>query len=250
MNKMDKENNPLDHADYSQLDEFDFTNMEYETYDTLRRLSEDIRDLLQKEGLMTVPEIMFAHLCFYLGILMVLGQGAEQAVAIQPIVIELLKEKAEYAYNAFQKWRVTSGPDIKQRRENLSKMRDGENGSIVAQTVRLGKIIFDIMNELHDNAKIEFYGLQKKQKQLFCSFEKLIPVLKKTGRQAHRELKEHYFPHPWLFAIKQTAIQLGWLAGYYGGMDKQPPTQYMEYGVPCIKMMVEKGKQFLRFPIA
>jgi hypothetical protein len=45
--------------------------------------------------------------------------------------------------------------------------------------------------------------------------------------------------------FNQMTVQLGWLMGYYGHLDRQFPTTYLEYGKPCIELYIYFGHKFL-----
>lgn len=243
----------LPNVDYKELgdDIFDseLVHLEAQTMRNLSDFTEKFKEILLKEKMIQLPEIMTAHLCAYLGFFTVAGLGIKQAIELYPNITKLLEKQAHYSYEQFLKYPVNSDePNQETKKKNLATVRALAPSSIVVQTIRLGRIVHDAMEGLYNNRDISFICNRKKQTELFCPQDMFIKLLKQTIPKTIKEWKQgsifRSLLYP-LYAINQATIQLGWLMGYFAHLDKTPPTTYLEYGLPVIQLYVEYGDKFL-----
>lgn len=240
----------LPNVDYQELkdDFFDYytVDLEYQTMRNLSDFTEQFAQILLEKKMVQLPELMTAHLCAYLGIFTVVSLGFKKAINLYPSIAELLKKQAHYACEEFLKYPVNSTvPDQETKKKNLATMRELEPSSIVVQTVRLGRIVYDAMEELRDNQDISFIHSDKKQTELFCPQDLFIKLLRKVIPKTIKEWKERSIFKTMLYPVNQAVIQLGWLMGYFAHLDISAPTTYLEYGLPTAKLYIESGDKFL-----
>ena len=240
----------LPNVDYQELEDdfFDHytVDLEYQTMRNLSDFTEQFKQILLEKKMVQLPELMTAHLCAYLGIFTVASLGFKKAVNLYPNIAELLKKQAHYACEEFLKYPVNSTvPNQETKKKNLATMRELEPSSIVVQTVRLGRIVYDAMEELRDNQDISFIYSDKKQTELFCPQDLFIKLLRKVIPKTIKEWKEISIFRTMLYPVNQVVIQLGWLMGYFAHLDIAVPTTYLEYGLPTAKLYIESGDKFL-----
>jgi len=242
----------LPNVDYKKLGDDLFDNelvhLEAQTMRNLSDFTEKFKELLLKEKMVQLPELMIAHLCAYLGFFTVAGLGTKQAAELSPCIIELLEKQANYSHKQFSKHPVNSDePNQEIKKKNLGTLRELAPSSIVVQTVRLGRVVYDAMGELGYNQELNFIR-NVKQTELFCPQDMFIKLAKKTIPKSIKEWKEgsifRSLLYP-LYAVNQTTIQLGWLMGYFAHLDKTAPTRYLEYGSPVIQLYIQYGGKFL-----
>lgn len=226
--------NMLPGVDYSELDDDLFgdklVDLEYETMSNLSDFIDGVKNLLLREKMVQLPEFMVSYLCAYLGFFVVVGLGKQQAESLEPGIKKLLETEASEVYQTFRKYKIqkTEGAN-----ENLQAMREASPGSIIPQTMRLGRVIYDAMEELRFNR-----DTLEKQTELFCPQEDFLYLLvDKTGRD-NRGWRER-FSNKILYAVNQVTMQIAWIMGYFAYMDKAEPTEYLKYGVPMVKMYGE-----------
>ena len=216
-------------------------DLEYTTLRNLEDLADAIKTVLIEESMIQAPESLVAHFCAYLGFLPVYTLGLKRARALETPLLALVRLQAQEAFALFDKYPVKS--DEKQHnRDNLEQCRSHAPGSIIVQTLRLGRYLFDIMDELEIERSFRS-GDTSKQTEMFCSIDRLMMIfkhhadgLRKESKDAEREM---------VLDINQTAIQLGYLMGYYGHFDGTPQ-RYFEYGLPCISLFKEYGHKFIQ----
>lgn len=235
----------LPDVNYQQFEDdlFDsLVDLEYGVLENLRSFLEGFKKILLDENLMQVPELIVAQMCAYLGALTVVCVGADQAAFLEEPISILLKKHANLAHVAFNQHPVNSTVKAEHiKSENINKVRDSAPGSIVVQTVRLGRFIMDLMSELSNNRDDKLGFSRQKQKELFCSQDKfadfLIPLVQKQHQEWVEFLSGQSIHHP----INQVAIQIGWIIGYFSHLDKKTPEEgaYVEFGVPCIAMHID-----------
>ncbi len=227
--------NMLPGVDYAKLDDDIFGNrlvdLEYETMSNLSDLIDELKKILLREKMIQLPEILVAYLCAYLGFFAVAGLGKQQAGKLEPTIKNLLGNEAKEVYRTFLKYKIqrTEVPN-----ENLQTMREASPGSIVVQTMRLGKVIWDTMEELSFNR-----DTLEKQTELLCPQKDFLKLLvDKTDRDI-REWEERFSKKSILYAVNQTTMQIAWLMGYFAYLDKEEPIKYLEFGSPLVKMYGE-----------
>ena len=241
----------LQNVDYQKLEDdwFDsyIVDLEFQTMRNLSDFTEQLKQILLDKKMILLPELIVAHLCAYLGIFTVVSLGFEKALNLYPDIAELLKKQAHYACDEFSKYPVNSTvPNQEIKKKNLGVMRELEPSSIVVQTVRLGRVVYDTMQELELNKDISYIYPGKKQTELFCPQDQFIKLLGKIIPKTIKEWKERpAFRTMLLYPVNQATIQLGWLMGYFAHLDAVAPTAYLEYGAPTVKLYIESGDKFL-----
>ena len=216
-------------------------DLEYTTLRNLEKLADAIKTALIAEGMVQIPELLVAHLCAYLGYLSVYTIGLERATDLEKPLMALIESQAQEALALFDTYPVNSG-EAQQKRDNLEQCRSQAPGSIIVQTVRLGRYIFDMMDELAMERGFRS-GNQSKQTEIFCSVDRLMSIFRTHADDLRNESQEA--GTDMTLDINQTAIQIGYLMGYYGHFDGTPQ-RYYEYGLPCIPLFIEYGDKFIQ----
>ncbi len=226
-------------VNYDKLDEEavignKLVDLEYETMSNLSDFIDELKGLLLREKMVQPPEIMVAYLCAYLGFFAVVGLGKKQAGKLEPAIKNLINTQAREVYRTFLKYKIqqSEGPN-----ESLQAMREDSPGSIVVQTMRLGRVIWDTMEELNFNR-----DTFEKQTELFCPQDEFLQLLvHKTDQDIHA-WEDSIETKPILHAVNQTAMQIAWIMGYFAYMDQEKPTKYLEFGLPLVKIYEEAGE--------
>lgn len=238
----------LEQVDYSEIEDDDFgfslVDLEYDTMKNCCDFLEELKIVLMKEKLMQLPELLVAHLCAYLGALTTIHSGTNSE-KLEPSILELIKDQADAAYELFNQYPINSMiKSQKEKNNNLDKLREKSPGSIVAQTVRLGRVAMDIINELSAN-RVAYYFKGKdapKQDDLFCPSETFIKLMLLMGGEQFTEWKEQLDGRSNHYVLNQMAIQIGWLIGYFAHLDGKRPdeTAYLVYGLPVLTLYREQ----------
>ena len=228
--------NMLPGVNYDKLDdETIFGNglvdLEYETMSNLSDFIGELKELLLREKIIQSPEIMTSYLCAYLGFFTAVGLGKKQAGKLEPAIKNLIETQAGEVYRTFLKYKIqkTEGPN-----EKLQAMREDSPGSIVAQTMRLGRVVWDTMEELRFNQDI-----LKEQTEWFCPQDEFLEFLVNQTDRDIKAWKDSLEIKPILYAVNQTALQIAWVMGYFAYLDREEPTKYLEFGVPLVKIYGE-----------
>lgn len=216
-------------------------DLEYTTLRNLENLAEAIKTALIEEGMVQMPESLVAHFCGYLGYLSVYTLGLERATALEKPLSALVRSQAQEAFALFEQYPVNSG-ETQQKHDNLEQCRQHAPGSIIVQTLRLGRSLFDMIGELQTERGLPS-GNQPKQAGMFSSIDRLMVLFKHHAEALKKECMEE--GQDILLDINQTAIQMGYLMGYYGHFDGSPQ-RYCEYGLPCISLFMEYGHKFMQ----
>ena len=216
-------------------------DLEYTTLRHLEDLADAIKTALIEEGMIQAPELLVAHLCAYLGFLSVYTLGLKRATALDKPLLALVRSQAEEAFALFDTYPVKND-EQQQNRDNLEQCRHHAPGSIIVQTLRLGRYLFDMLGEL-EVARSFRSDDTSKQTELFCPIDRLMVMFKRHARDLRKESKEA--ERDMVLDINQTAVQLGYLMGYYGHLDGTPE-RYYEYGLPCITLFMENGHKFIQ----
>ena len=197
---------------------------------------------LIKENLVQVPELVIAHLCAYLGAVVTI-HTVTNAEKLEPSIIALIKHQADAAYELFNQHPVNNTVKTQEQKKiNIQYAREKGPGSIVVQTVRLGRTIMDMLEDLHNHAKSSAKRYHTtKQTDLFCPHETLIKLMMIVGSQKCAEWREGLDGLSDHYVINQFAIQMGWLIGYFSHLDRKKPdqTQYFDYGLPVMTLFRE-----------
>lgn len=210
-------------------------DLEYETMSNLTGFIDDLKEILLQKKMIQAPEIMVAYLCAYLGFFVVVGLGKNHAEKLESPIQTLIESQARKTYSHFLKYKIqkTEGAN-----ENLQAMREDSPGSIVVQTMRLGRVIWDTMGELRNNR-----DTFKRQTEIFCPQDIFLRLLfKRTDRDIHA-WADSSIAKPILYAVNQITMQISWIMGYFAYLDKNEPIKYIEFGVPLIKMYGEAAKR-------
>lgn len=216
-------------------------DLEYTTLRNLENLADAIKTALIEEGMIQVPESLVAHLCAYLGYLSVYTIGLERATDLEKPLTALIQSQAQEAFALFDKYPVNSG-ETQQRHDNLEQCRNQAPGSIIVQTVRFGRYLYDMMDELGIERSFRS-GNKLKQTEIFCSPDRLMVIFREHAHALRKENKKA--GKDIVLDINQTAVQIGYLMGYYGHFDGTPQSYY-EYGLPCISLFIEYGDKFIQ----
>lgn len=241
--------NMLPMVDYEEIENEDMfsdgiVDLEHDTMRNLCHVVDELAEILKKEKMIQIPELMVAHLCAYLGFLTAAAFEPQEAIALQPHILTLIGAQSDRSYEQFTTYLGNSSKATQEEKEkSLTALRANSPSSIVAQTLRLGRVIWDSMETLYNNRPLKLVISNEKQTELFCPQDSLIELLKKTTAETIQEWENRM---PMLFVINQTALQIGWLIGYYGHYDEKSPTRYLEYGLPCVELYIEWGIKFLR----
>ena len=179
-----------------------------------------------------------------MGFLTARGLKIKEATALQEDIRGLLETQATEAYALFNQYPVNStAQNSEEKSSNLEALRQGSPGSLVNQTVRLGRVIFDAMGELYDNRPLRMRLSQEQQTEYFCPTEPFVAMLKAITKKQFQAWGKRFSA---LEVINQTTFQLSWLIGYYAHLDKLPPQDYLKYGSPCIPLYIEYGDRFIK----
>jgi len=213
-------------------------DLEYETLQNLTNLTEGLKEILLAEELIQVHELILAHLCGYLGYLTSSCLGKEEAVQLGSSVQTLMKDQAYQSYKLFSKYPVSADApkDVKER--HLEALRKKSPGSIVVQTIRLGRVIGDAVDELYANAP-PILALRK-QEILICPLEKLFPLFKLKASEVKKTWRNDL---PLKYAVNQTIVQIAWVMGYFSHYDRKEPVMYLDCGLPFIESFVDFTRQ-------
>jgi len=238
-------------VDYQTLDDYfgTLTDLEFDTLNHCKDFLKELEVVLLKENMVQTPELIIAHLCSYLGAVTAI-YGADKAQQLEPDIIKILKEHANFSFFQFAKHPVNGTTSTKEEQQsNAEKLRACSPGSIVVQTVRLGRVIMDMMDQLGTNKKMKSLGYPpQKQKEIFCPqddfFAFIIPLI--NGQ--HLEWQETLSGKSGDYAINQLAIQIAWFIGYFSHLDEKQPGAglYFEYGIPCVTMFREFTQKLLK----
>src|SRR3990167_3332864 len=235
----------LPNVNYKKIEKnfsFSLVDLEHGAMQDCCDFLEGLKTALIKERLMQTPELLVAHLCAYLGTAVTVHTVTE-AEKLEPFIKDLIKHQANTAYQQFNQFPINSTIKSSElKKQNVEKLRQTAPGSIIAQTMRLGRVVMDILEELKDHRQDHFKRINPpEQKDLFFSQEMLIKIMlyisgKKCAewREQLNGLSDHY-------PINQLAIQTGWLIGYFSHLDNKSPdkTQYLEYGLPLVSLYRE-----------
>jgi hypothetical protein len=228
-------------------------DLEYETQVILSDLCEGIKDIMAKAKMFTVLEMMVAHLGAYLGFMSVAALGDAQAKKLKDKIIELITQEAKSSYKILQQYPITPYvKDMEVRRANLDKLRERAPGSIIVQTLRLGRVLLDVIDELLVNKSFSMF---KKEQSGFVPTIPFMVLLKTKCKSVLKDLKEQYYEEEKeakLYHINHTAVQIGWLIGYFSDMSgdgEDRIAQFLKYTCDTTAVYIEFGERFVKIPI-
>jgi len=237
----------LPDVDYQEIEDDDFSfsliDLEYDTQKSCCDFLEMLKLALMEEHLMQVPDLLVAHLCAYLGTVMTVHtvHGAEK---LEPFVEELIKHQALAAYHYFNQYPINSTvKDHEQKKDNLDKLRQVTPGSILVQTIRLCRMMMDMLEELKNHRQdfIYFHKKNKQQDKLCCSQDMFIKIALSVSGEKCAEWRDELGGLSDHYVINQLAIQIGWIIGYFSHIEEKSPegTRYFDYGLPMIHLYRE-----------
>ena len=241
----------LPQVDYQKIEEnspFSLVDLEYRTMQDYCDFLEILKSALMEEHLIQVPELLLAHLCAYLGTAVTV-HTVQQAEKLEPCIIHLIKHQAHVAYQQFNLYPINSTvKNNEQKKKNLEILRKSAPGSIVVQTMRIGRVMMNMLEELKDHRQRHFKEFPPpKQTDLLCSHEKLIKIMLLVSSRKCAQWRDHLKGFSDHYVINQMAIQIGWLIGYFSHLDNRSPdeTQYLDYGLPVIQLYREHVYQLM-----
>ena len=191
-----------------------------------------------------IAEMVVVQLCCYLGATTTIYNQAKSR-DLEPEINNLLRQHAELSLLKFNHY--LSNSNANNQASLLDRLKEDTPGSIVGQTLRLGRIIMEMMKNLSENRS----NFSKKQEDLICPqnefFTFLIPLVNEQHEKWQEDLEGVSINH----AINQLTIQIGWLVGYFSYLDRSPNTNlYLEYGLPCIPLYMDYTNKLLQAMLA
>ncbi len=242
----------LPEVDYQKIEKnfpFSLVYLEHRTMQDYCDFLESLQSALIEEHLIQVPELLVAHLCAFLGTAATV-HTVHQAEKLESSIIDLIKRQAHAAYKHFNQHPINSTIKSKsQKKQNVAMLRKSAPGSIIVQTMRLGRVVMDMLEELKDHRQSHFKSFNPpKQTDLFCSQETLIKIMLLVSSKKCAEWREQLEGLSDNYVINQLAIQIGWLIGYFSHLDNLSPdeTQYFDYGLPLIHLYRDHVYQLMK----
>ena len=240
----------LPNVDYQTFDEsFEpLVDLEHGALEHCQHFLKKLESVLLDAKMVQIPELIVAHLCCYLGASTTVCL-AEKAKPLEPNIIGLIKQHADCAFAQFNRYPINSSVSTqREKQNNLAKLREQCPGSIIAQTVRLGRFVMDIMERLGSNRRLTLKYSDQKQEEFFCPQNEFFAFLIPLINEQHHEWQETLDGKSINYAVNQLAIQIAWLIGYFSHLDHQAPDagRYLEYGLPCIALYREHTDEFLQ----
>ena len=215
------------------LDPFTLTDLEYRTKENCSDFLNELEQALISANIIQIPEMIVAHLCCYLGVTTAIFNH-DNSKDLELDIHRILRQHAELALSKFNHY--LSNLNDNNKSLLLDQLMENTPGSIVAQTLRLCRIIKDMMGNL-SNHRSHF---TKKQKDFICPTNKFFDFLMPLLDEQHKEWRKDLDGLSINYAINQLTIQIGWLIGYFSYLDKKSNTNsYLEYGLPCISLYID-----------
>ncbi len=236
----------LSNVDYDELGIglFSLTDLEYEVIQNCSDFLRKLEEALLGAKMVQIPEMVIVHLCCYLGATATI-YNQDKSGDLEPEINKLLRQHAELSLSKFSHYLFNS--NVNTQSLLLNRLKEDTPGSIVAQTLRLGRIIMDMMENLSNSRS----SLFKKQKDLFCPQNEFFAFLIPLVNEQHKKWQEDLDGVSINYAINQLAIQIGWLTGYFSYLDKKTNTNsYLEYCLPCIPLYMDHTEKLLQAMLA
>lgn len=226
--------NMLPSIDYKEIEDSNsIIDLECDVMRHLSNFVDDLIEILKKEKIAQTTEFMLAHLCSYLGFLTSVNINSKKSSNLIPHIKKLIESESEKSYEIFSKFLMNHKDKTKEEKEiQFLELRHNTPSSIVSQTLRLGRNIFDSINMLN------YYSLNYDKDKFFCPPNFFLELINKHSKVLKREWQDRL---SMLFIINHISLQIGWIIGYYGYCDKRYPKTYLEYGLPCIDLFFENG---------
>jgi hypothetical protein len=166
----------LPEVDYEEINDdsfFTLVDLEYDTMQSCSDFLEELKSVLLDEQLIQPPQIIIAYLCAYLGTATTIHM-VKKADTLTPLISALIQHQAQASLKYFNQHPInhtTASTD--EKNINFEYLRQNTPGSIVVQTIRLGREIIDMIDELEHQQR----GKNKKQTTPFCSNETLTKIM-------------------------------------------------------------------------
>ena len=239
----------LSNVDYSHLgtNSYSLTDIEYQARQNCEDFLEKLEQELLRANMVQSSEMIIAHLCCYLGTTTTVFTY-DKAEELEKEITNVLQQHAELSLSTFNHY--LSDVNANNQSGQLEQLKHNAPGSIVSQTLRLGRIIMDMMKNLADNRD----NLAEKQEDFLCPQDAFVEFLIPLIDDQHEEWQEDLDSVSINHAINQLTIQIAWLIGYFSYLDQYKNTKtYLEYGLPCIsiyrkcmdkllKLMLDEGQ--------
>jgi hypothetical protein len=215
------------------------THFEFDVMQDLSRMVEGIKIILRREKMVQISELYVAHLCGYLGFYAGAALGIQKATTFQQNIADLLETQAHASYQMFAEFPLYASLEKEIIDKHLNHLKTHTPGHLVVQTLRLGRTIWDSMTTLGNNRDHHLGRSKEKQIELFCPVSDFLELANTEASYSRRESR-----FPFLFIINQMTMQISWIMGYFGHLDKQPPQMYLDYGKPLVEMFIKGGDQY------
>jgi hypothetical protein len=236
----------LNNVDYDNLgvDFFSLTNLEYKVLQNCSDFLGKLEEALLSAKMVQIPEMVVVQLCCYLGATTTI-YNQDKLRDLEPEINNLLRRHSELSLSKFNHYLLNSNASTQSLL--LDRLKDDTPGSILVQTLRLGRIIMDMMKNLSNNRSNRL----KKQEDLICPQNKFFAFLIPLVNEQHEKWQEDLDGVSINHAINQLTIQIGWLVGYFSYLERKPNTNsYLEYCLPCIPLYMDYTNKVLQAMLA
>ena len=212
----------LPDVDYSRYDD-DWGNslvtLEHGILEDYKACLETIKTLFIEHELEPFCEAIILHFASYVGIARTIYYPHAMGKELECLV-NVIAQHSDAAWKLFSQHPVNFEElSTEERHQNADKLREVAPGSIVVQTIRLGRRIFDTMDEIKIERpfKLPIRGEKKEcvvEPTLFM--KTMMPLLMK--QRPHWDSEKI----PDRDVLNQLAIQLSWLIAYFAHMANRP----------------------------
>ena len=218
---------------------FSLTDLEYESMKNCSDFLEKLEQALLNAKMVQTPAMIVMHLCCYLGSSVTI-YSQNRARYLEAEINNLLRKHAELSLSKFN--RYLSNSTSYNQSLLLDQLREDTPGSIIVQTLSLGRFVMAMMRSLSNNKN----DTSKEQKEFICPQNKFFALLIPLVNEQHEKWKEDLDGLSMNYAINQLAVQIGWLIGYFSYLDKQPNTNsYIEISQTCIPLYIDYTSKLL-----
>lgn len=234
----------LPFVDYTHLDKKDcisLSDLESGVVNDCKMFLEPLAIILKEEKIIQIPEFMTAHLCAYLGAITTL-LAFDDATILVPLIVELIKYHSNVAFRKFNQYPINYAVSREEGEKNLENLIKELPGSILAQTISLGRQIKDIVCLLAPAKPFKSEIFFSDRTRFFCPKEKLLGLILKLAppaclkwRKALNGLSDNY-------VINQFAIQVGWLMGYLFHLIDKPLSETINHDLGLRLIPIFQGQ--------
>lgn len=242
--KMQYPKKMLPTVNYDELENSSFlsiniVDLEYGIMNHLSHFISELTLLLKKNEIVQKPELMVAHLCAYLGFIISMNFNQQKSLKLIPDINELIESQAKKSYESFSTFLENHSEKNKEDKEKqFEQLRNNTPSSIVVQTMRLGRVIWDSLDLLYENYTFYKQSTGKTQIEYLCPQDLFFKLMKQQAKKLTKDWKDQL---SMLFVINQISLQIGWIMGYFGYYEKNSPNKLLEFGLPCIEVYLELG---------